>query len=133
MTKKNHENNLTQTLGNFSEDLAAEYLLSLGWKIIARNVKINHGELDIIAIDTQTNPQELVIVEVRGRTIGKIQSPIDSVGSRKLNTLIKYSREFVELEINWEGFWRIDLIGITFKNKNDLQDWELTHLKDITA
>ena len=63
-----------QELGKYSEDRAAEYLLSIGWKIIARNVKNFYGELDIVSIDTKINPQELVIVEVRSRTIGKIQS-----------------------------------------------------------
>ena len=121
-----------QTLGKFSEDRAAEYLLSLGWIIIARNVKIFHGELDIVAIDTKITPEELVVVEVRSRTIGKIQSPIDSVGARKLNSLIKSSREFID-EIEWQKFWRIDLIGITLKNKDDFQNWDLIHLKDITS
>ena len=121
-----------QELGKYSEDRAAEYLLSIGWKIIARNVKNFYGELDIVSIDTKINPQELVIVEVRSRTIGKIQSPLDSIGSRKLNSLVKSSREFIN-EIEWENFWRIDVIGITMKNKNDLQDWELTHIKDITS
>ncbi len=121
-----------QELGKYSEDRAAEYLLSIGWKIIARNVKNFYGELDIVSIDTKINPQELVIVEVRSRTIGKIQSPLDSIGSRKLNSLVKSSREFIN-EIEWENFWRIDVIGITMKNKNDLKDWELTHIKDITS
>lgn len=119
-----------QELGKFSEDRAAEYLLSIGWKIIARNVKNFYGELDIVSIDTKIN--ELVIVEVRSRTVGKIQSPLDSIGKRKLNALIKSSREFTD-EIEWENFWRIDVIGITIKNKNNFQDWTLVHIKDITS
>ena len=119
-----------QELGKFSEDRAAEYLLSIGWIILARNVKNFYGELDIVSLDKKIN--ELVIVEVRSRTIGKIQSPLDSIGTRKLNSLIKSSREFID-EIEWENFWRIDVIGITMKNKNDFQDWELIHIKDITS
>ena len=122
-----------QELGKFAEDIAAEYVLSLGWKVLARNVKNQHGELDIIAADLKSKPQELVIIEVRCRTIGKIQSPFDSIGPRKLNTLIKASREFID-KIEWENFWRIDIIGITMKdNKNNNNDWELEHIRDITA
>ena len=121
-----------QELGFFAEDKAADYLVSLGWKIIARNVKKQYGELDIVAMDTSVNPEELVIIEVRCRTLGKIQSPLDSVGPQKLNTLVKYSRELVN-ELEWEGFWRIDLIGITLNDKQDINDWKLTHIKDITA
>ncbi len=121
-----------QSLGKFAEDIAAEYLISLGWKILARNCKLQHGELDIIALDTEAKPEEIAVIEVRCRTFGKIQSPFDSIGPRKLNTLIKYSREFIN-KIEWEGFWRIDIIGITMKEKNDLQSWELEHIRDITA
>ena len=121
-----------QELGKFAEDVAAEYVLSLGWKVLARNVKNKHGELDIIAADLKSKPQELVIIEVRCRTIGKIQSPFASIGPKKLNSLIKSSREFID-EIEWEKFWRIDIIGITMKDKKDKNGWELEHIRDITA
>ena len=62
-----------QELGKLAEDIAAEYILSLGWTILARNVKIPPGELDIVAADLNSKPQELIIIEVRCRTIGKIQ------------------------------------------------------------
>lgn len=121
-----------QSLGKFAEDIAAEYLISLGWKILARNYKLNHGELDIIALDTEANPEEIAVIEVRCRTLGKIQSPFDSIGPRKLRSLVKYSWEFIN-KIDWEGFWRIDIIGITMKEKNDSHDWELEHIRDITS
>ena len=117
-----------QELGRFAEDRAAEYIVSLGWKILARNVRNDYGELDIIAADGH----ELVITEVRARTVGKIQSPADSIGSRKLRTLTRSGLEFVN-DIEWDGFWRIDVIGITFHDKNNINNWELEHIKDITA
>lgn len=128
-----------QELGKLAEDIAAEYVLSLGWQVLARNVKNQHGELDIIAADPTvgghvliSKPQELVIIEVRCRTIGKIQSPFDSIGPKKLNSLIKSSREFID-KIEWKNFWRIDIIGIIMKDKENKNDWELEHIRDITA
>ncbi|MBQ6776376.1 MAG: YraN family protein [Synergistaceae bacterium] len=121
-----------QELGKFAEDIAAEYLISLGWKVLARNFKNKHGELDIIAADVSSKPEELVIVEVRCRSVGKVQSPFDSIGPRKLRTLVQSSMEFIN-EIEWEGFWRIDMVGITMKSRDDPNDWELEHLRDITA
>lgn len=118
--------------GRFAETIAADHLITMGWKVLARNVKISHGELDIVALDTTIRPSELVIVEVRARTIGKIQSPLESVGPRKLKSLVKYSRALVE-KVSWEKFWRIDLIGITFEDKISFQKWRLDHVKDITA
>ncbi|MBQ7561655.1 MAG: YraN family protein [Synergistaceae bacterium] len=120
-----------QELGRFAEDKAAEYILSIGWRIIARNIRNKYGELDIIALDKGKN--ELVIIEVRARTIGKIQSPADSIGYRKLRSLINSSRLYIEDSLNWLGFWRIDLIGITIQEKNHPDNWTLEHIRDITS
>lgn len=120
-------------LGRFAEQKAAEYLISLNWVILGRNIKNKYGEIDIAAIDRTVEPEELVIVEVRCRTIGKIQSPFDSIGPRKFRTLINSSRSFVE-NVEWNSFWRIDIIGITINNKiNNKNDWELEHIRDATA
>ncbi len=121
-----------KALGNFAEDKAAEYLVSLGWKVIERNVRNDYGELDVIAVDTKAHPEELVVVEVRARTVGMTQSPLDSIGSRKLRTLLRSSQEYID-SVNWAGFWRIDVVGITFHDKDDLTNWELEHVRDITA
>ena len=99
---------------------------------MARNFKLQYGELDIIATDTKSNPEEIVIVEVRCRTLGKIQSPFDSIGPKKLNALIKSSREFIN-QIEWDSFWRIDVIGVTMKDKDNRDAWDLEHIRDITA
>lgn len=122
----------TKALGNFAEDRAAEYLVSLGWRVIERNVRNDYGELDVIAVDTKTRPEELVIVEVRARTVGMTQAPLDSIGSRKLRTLLRSSQEYID-SLNWAGFWRIDVVGITFHDKDDFTNWELEHVRDITA
>lgn len=123
--------NRAHQIGQFAEDTAAEYLVSIGWRVLARNIKNSYGELDIIALDTKTQPIELVIVEVRCRTLGKIQAPLESIGSRKLRTLLRASQEYVD-DLNWSGFWRIDVIGITLQEKNSLDNWELEHVKNIT-
>lgn len=51
----------TKTLGSWGEQRAAEHLEKLGYKIIARNFRYGHGEIDIVAEDQST----LVFVEVK--------------------------------------------------------------------
>lgn len=120
-----------QELGRFAEDIAAEYLISLNWLIIGRNLRNEYGELDIAALDKISRPEELVIIEVRCRTIGMIQSPLDSIGPKKLRTLINSAREFVNSS-GWPGFWRIDVIGVTVSDKDSRDNWQLEHIRDIT-
>jgi putative endonuclease len=50
-------------LGRIGEELAAAHLVRLGFKIIARNVRTRHGEIDLIAYDGST----LVFAEVKSR------------------------------------------------------------------
>ena len=119
-------------LGRYAEDMAAKYLVSTGWKVLARNVRINHGELDIVAFDTKESPEELVIVEVRCRTRNKVQEAIESLDRRKMRALMNTSNEYVD-DIGWEGFWRIDLIAVTIDMRGSLGDWTLEHVKDITS
>src|SRR6266852_5446256 len=55
-----------QDRGDDAETLVATELESAGWRVLARNVRIGRGELDIVAVDPGP-PPELVIVEVRWR------------------------------------------------------------------
>lgn len=117
------------TLGRLAEDLAAKYLVAIGWRVLARNVRNQYGELDIVAADVKA--KDLVIVEVRCRTKNNIQDAIDSIDRRKMRALLRASNEYIDA-INWLGFWRIDLIAVTIDEKDNLENWELQHVKDIT-
>jgi len=55
-----------QDSGDAAETLVADRLAADGWLILARNVRVGRGELDIVAVDDGP-PRELVIVEVRWR------------------------------------------------------------------
>ncbi|HEX5823018.1 MAG TPA: YraN family protein [Candidatus Limnocylindrales bacterium] len=55
-----------QESGDAAESLVAARLASARWRILARNVRLGRGELDIVAVDPGP-PPEIVIVEVRWR------------------------------------------------------------------
>lgn len=94
--------------GAQGERIAAEFLERKGWRIKGRNVRIGSGELDIIAVDGD----ELVVVEVRARRIGKLLPAEMSVGPQKLRKLIKTAKKYVA-RINYDGNWRIDVVAVT--------------------
>ncbi len=55
-----------QRSGDAAEALAADRLMAAGWEIVARNVHVGRGELDLVAVDPGP-PRTLVVVEVRWR------------------------------------------------------------------
>jgi len=115
----------SRELGQWGEDLAKSALERMGWRILDRNVRIGGGELDIVALDGN----ELVMVEVRVRRVGKLLPPALSVGPRKLKSLVRAGSTYVSL-LGWEKPWRIDVFGITV----DMNDrWDIEHVKDVTA
>jgi putative endonuclease len=94
--------------GQSGETLAVRHVERLGWRILGRNIRIGKGELDITAMDGD----ELVVLEVRARRVGKLMPAGASVGPLKLRTLIKTARKYVE-KISYGGCWRIDVIAVT--------------------
>ncbi|MBI2012823.1 YraN family protein [Candidatus Curtissbacteria bacterium] len=51
----------TKSQGDTGEELACEYLLQNGYKILERNFRIRGGEIDVVALDGKT----LVYIEVQ--------------------------------------------------------------------
>jgi putative endonuclease len=73
-------------LGRLGEALAAAHLERLGFRVLARNVRTRHGEIDLIAF----NGRALVFAEVktrrtRGRqgVIRPDQEPLSALGGRQ--------------------------------------------------
>jgi putative endonuclease len=116
-------------LGRRAEELAVVHVKKLGWRLLARNFSCKLGELDIAALDEKE--KELVMVEVRCRTQNSVQAPEDSIGPRKLRTLIGAGRVFVD-KTGWTGPWRIDLFAVTAFPCEPETRWRLEHLPNIT-
>ena len=75
--------------GKGYEDIACEYLTSLGYRILHRNFYCRGGEIDIIALDGDV----LVFVEVKGTTT-KL-NPAERINYKKLQRIYKCAEEFL--------------------------------------
>ena len=89
----------TKDIGNFGETAAAKYLLRNHYKILARNFRDGHHELDIVA----QSRTDIVFVEVKTRTVdpdaySPYGTPSEAVDrDKKRNTLsasYAYLRQF---------------------------------------
>lgn len=80
-------------LGSRGEDLAAEYLVGAGLRIVERNWRCPSGEIDVVALDGPT----LVIAEVKTRSSLAFGHPFEAIGEAKLRRLqllgAEYARE----------------------------------------
>lgn len=74
----------TKEIGDFGEDAAARFLKKKGYRILERNYRAGHNEIDIIAQDRK----DIVFVEVKTRTpnaLGVLPygDPLESVDTKK--------------------------------------------------
>jgi putative endonuclease len=98
--------------GKIGEDIAVKFLSRKGYKILKRNYRYGHGEIDIIAMDKDV----LIFVEVRVKFSDKFGTPEDSVTIKKREQLKKIASAFIQMnEVNFSEC-RFDVIGITFKD-----------------
>lgn len=100
--------NARAKLGQRGEQIAAEYLQSLGYVIVARNVRVGSGELDIVARDGDC----LVFAEVRTRSGHAYVTPEESITPKKQRTLIRSAMTYLLQSGQDPLDWRIDVIAI---------------------
>ena len=82
---------LKQLLGKFAENRAESLLAAAGLRILKRNYRCRHGEIDIIAHDGDT----LVFVEVRCRSRQDYGSAAESITPAKQRRIIAAARHYL--------------------------------------
>ena len=97
--------NPTAILG---ENIACDYLKKLGFKILERNYRKTYGEIDIIALDKDV----LAFIEVKTRTSNLFGSPLESITSWKLKSLIKTAQYYKMTKPNLPEALRIDAVSV---------------------
>lgn len=79
-------------LGHWGEDKAAEYLEGKGYRIVERDWRMGHRDLDIVALDDST----LVIAEVKTRRNDFFMEPEQAVDKKKIRSLTIAANAFVK-------------------------------------
>lgn len=98
-------------VGQFGEDLAAEFLEALGWRILDRNWRTRYGELDLVAADGPS----LVIVEVKTRASHTYTDPVAAVTPQKLRRMRLLARQWLAAQPDGAPWWeviRFDAISV---------------------
>jgi len=111
-------------LGKDGEQMAADYLRSLGYHIEAERWKLHHLELDLVAIDRESN--EIVFVEVKTRKSPIFGSPEEAVDSKKIRHTVNAADAYIKQHGVTQD-WRFDIIAIIDDGKSAPQ---ITHFKE---
>jgi putative endonuclease len=99
-------------LGRKGEEVAAAFLEEKGWTIAARNVRIGHRELDLVAIRENV----LAFVEVKTRSGGDFGDPLEAITPRKMQDIAVAAAGWIRGR-GRGGRWKIrfDAVGILWR------------------
>jgi len=109
-------------LGKWGENKAAEYLERKGYRIIERDWRIGHRDLDIVAIDSDM----LVFVEVRTRRNNVFMEPELTVDRKKMRSLMIAANAYIKTH-NIDFDLRFDIITVLGTNDND---YKINHIEE---
>jgi putative endonuclease len=98
----------SKQIGQFGEDIAANYLRGLGYVIFERNFRSTQGEVDIIAEDGEV----LVFVEVKNYSFRSLGSPYAAVNKNKRENIIHAARTYLYKRKITDKTCRFDVLTI---------------------
>jgi putative endonuclease len=100
-------------LGQLGEQLAADHLVRRGFRILDRNYRTRHGELDLVAFDGRT----IAFCEVKTRRLAPGSgNPFDAIRDRKRSRVRKMAARWLAEASDrpYADVLRFDAIGVTF-------------------
>ena len=99
------QHNLT---GNNGEALAVKYLSENGYRVLHKNWRYSHWEVDIIA----EKDSILHFIEVKTRLTKKFGHPEDGVDNKKIQNLINAAEEYLYQQPQWKRV-QFNILSIT--------------------
>ncbi|EGF15624.1 YraN family protein [Dialister micraerophilus] len=94
--------------GRYGEELAEKYLEKKGFKLLAKNFRRRHGEIDLIMQDGET----WVFVEVKARTNKRFGEPIESVTPYKREHIRYCANMYLYMKQEEDRQVRFDVVEI---------------------
>ena len=87
------KNSSTSSKGRKGEALAAAFLSDRGYRVIAQNVRVPGGEIDLVCVESGI----LVFVEVKRREGSSFGSALSAVDARKRRKLRMIASDYAQI------------------------------------
>lgn len=104
------------------EELACEYLRTIGYSIVVRNFHNKHGEIDIVA----NHNGRYIFIEVKTRQNKAYGRPAEAVTHNKQHKLIKMALYFLKYYHLKDVKCRFDVIEVYYGN---CEQAKINHIK----
>jgi putative endonuclease len=98
-------------MGKEAEDMAADFLKSIGYEIVERNYRYKRSEIDLIV----RKDKWLVFVEVKMRSSDAFGYPEEFVDYQKRKNVV-YGAEHYTYDHQYNGNMRFDVVAISMRN-----------------
>ena len=105
--------------GKLAEELATDFLVKSGYKILLKNYRYLKAEIDIIA----EFENQIIIVEVKARTTDAFIEPHEAVNKRKIKLIVSAADFFIQ-ENKIDKNVRFDIISVL---PNEFGKLEINH------
>jgi putative endonuclease len=106
----NHPGTRRVSAGREGESRAAVYLEASGFKVIARNIRSQCGEIDLVALDGRT----VVFIEVKTWSVYAFDSLSYSINPKKQRRIIETAKYFLSVHREYNSMAvRFDVIFIS--------------------
>ena len=109
-------------LGALGERAARGHLERAGLTVLETNYRCPHGEIDIVARDSDA----VVFVEVRTRKGGNFGTPEESITAGKARRLIAAAQTYLQSREGLPSHWRIDLVAVEVDSQGRIARIERT-------
>jgi putative endonuclease len=98
-----------RAVGRAAEDAAAEALRRAGLRVVARNVRLPHGEIDLVC----RQGERWVFVEVKCRRADWGDAPAAAVSWAKRRRLVRLAQHYLKWKARADAPCRFDVVSVT--------------------
>ncbi|WP_243017904.1 MULTISPECIES: YraN family protein [Candidatus Cardinium] len=114
--------NIAQAFGQYAEEVAADYLVKKGFKVLAQNFRYKRFEIDLI-VQKETL---IVFVEVKARKNTLFGNPESFVNQKKIRSLRLAAAHYLRIQNSQQPI-RFDIVAVLGSQH---QVVEIMHLED---
>lgn len=105
--------------GAWAEDLACRHLRDQGLRLVARNYRCRHGEIDLVMQDRSC----IAFIEVRLRSRTDFGSGAESVDTRKQKRLLASAEHYLQRHATLLADCRFDVVSVLRSGKTHQLEW----------